>query len=320
MTGHHLQTSPLIRSPSQCLLVGLFLMLSGCQCVGSPHPPTSQGPWQSVSGGGNHTCALLTDGTVECWGSDIYGQSSPPGGAFTQVVAGWGHTCGLREDGTVACWGYDTCGQLKPPLNTFVQLSAGESHTCGLLETGKVLCWGAGTDGPEAQDLPSCSHHYGQSTPPPGEFRSLSAGGLHTCGVRKDGTASCWGLNLDGQSTAPPGTFRDVAAGYGFSCGSTAEGVSCWGRRAPSIAEHGGVTTLTGGYHHLCGLEADGDARCWLGQGVRGRWEDRGQADVPAERFVQLSAGAGHTCGVTNDGHVRCWGNDSQGRTSPPER
>ncbi|MEX0892108.1 MAG: RCC1 domain-containing protein [Gemmatimonadota bacterium] len=36
-----------------------------------------------VSAGERHTCAVLTSGTIECWGDDTYGQSSPPTGSYT---------------------------------------------------------------------------------------------------------------------------------------------------------------------------------------------------------------------------------------------
>ena len=40
------------------------------------------GEFQSVSSGELHTCGLRVDGSVDCWGDDEYGQSSPPGGIF----------------------------------------------------------------------------------------------------------------------------------------------------------------------------------------------------------------------------------------------
>ena len=44
----------------------------------------------SVSVGGKHTCGVMPDGSVECWGDDEFGQSAPPEGGFTAVSAGVG--------------------------------------------------------------------------------------------------------------------------------------------------------------------------------------------------------------------------------------
>jgi len=128
-----------------------------------------------VSAGLWHACALRTDGTVACWGSNVgpgegfsggyLGQATPPMGTFTQVSAGAWHTCGLRPDGTAACWGSNGSGQATPPASTFTQVSAGHDHTCGVTSDGTVACWGANSSG--------------QATPPMGTFTQVSAGGAH---------------------------------------------------------------------------------------------------------------------------------------------
>ncbi|GIW44313.1 MAG: hypothetical protein KatS3mg077_1595 [Candidatus Binatia bacterium] len=45
---------------------------------------------------------------------------------FAQVSAGERHTCGVKTDGTVQCWGWNNSGQSSPPAGTFAQVSAGE--------------------------------------------------------------------------------------------------------------------------------------------------------------------------------------------------
>ena len=61
-------------------------------------------------------------------------------------------------------------------------------------------------------------------------FTSVSAGVTHSCGVRADGTVTCWGYNDDGQADAPSGGFIAVSAGALHSCGVRADGsVTCWG-------------------------------------------------------------------------------------------
>ena len=67
----------------------------------------SEEGFTSVSAGENHTCGVRDTGTIECWGKNDYGQSTPPGGTFASVAAGYRHTCGLRDTGAVECWGYN---------------------------------------------------------------------------------------------------------------------------------------------------------------------------------------------------------------------
>jgi hypothetical protein len=74
---------------------------------------------------GGHTCALLDDGSVTCWGRNDYGQlgngstinSAVPVAVFgitsaTAIAVGGLHTCALLDDGSVTCWGRNDYGQL----------------------------------------------------------------------------------------------------------------------------------------------------------------------------------------------------------------
>ena len=123
-----------------------------------------------------------TDGSIECWGPNGHGQSTPPVGEFIGQVAGGLE--GLRIDKVtraafcwtvlVECWGEDGAGQSSPPSREFSLVTAGGAHTCGVLLDGSVECWG--------------DDEYGQSSPPSGEFALVSAGPYHTCGVLVDGS------------------------------------------------------------------------------------------------------------------------------------
>ena len=68
------------------------------------------------------------------------------------------------------------------------------------------------------------------STGTGGGFTAVSAGFFHSCGVRMNGTAVCWGWNGDGRADAPSGSFTAVSAGSYHSCGLRSDGtVTCWG-------------------------------------------------------------------------------------------
>jgi alpha-tubulin suppressor-like RCC1 family protein len=77
-----------------------------------------------ISAGGAHSCAVLTAGTVECWGENLHGglgngtttNSSTPisvtgSSGAAGVAAGRYHTC-AAVSGAVQCWGYNAYGQL----------------------------------------------------------------------------------------------------------------------------------------------------------------------------------------------------------------
>ena len=74
------------------------------------------------------------EGTIECWGFNSYGQSTPPTGTFTQVSAGYYHNCALDESGNIECWGRDNYNQVSDaPTGTFADVSGGwHSHTCAV--------------------------------------------------------------------------------------------------------------------------------------------------------------------------------------------
>jgi len=99
---------------------------------------------------------VKTNGTLACWGSNNYGQATPPAGTFTQVDGGMEHTCAVKTAGTIACWGRNSKGQATPPAGTFTQVSAGGFHTCAVKTGGTIACWGDNTRGqltPPAQPV-----------------------------------------------------------------------------------------------------------------------------------------------------------------------
>ena len=268
-----------------------------------------------ISAGARHSCGLLADRSVACWGDHLGNQQmfaashhrglhtdehrEVSGMEFLAVSAGGGHSCGLLADQTLTCSGiYGTT-----PAGRFLAVSAGRNHSCGLRADQAVACWGSSSDAPA------------------GRFLAVSAGGENSCGLRADETVTCWGSSSD----APAGRFLAVSAGGSHSCGLRAdETVTCWGNDlafdvGTQQDYHDGRTNAPGGRFlavsaggsHSCGLRADQTVTCWGNNSY-------GQSDAPAGRFLAVSAGGGHSCGQRADQTVACWGNNPRRESDAP--
>ena len=174
----------------------------------------------TISAGFDHTCALLPDGSPECWGDNSEGQSFPPHGVtFKAISAGFRFSCGLTTDGAPVCWGDINRWQMPVPSDeNLVSLTTGGAHACGLREDGTPVCWGR--------------NNFRQSAPPEGEvFSMITAGERHTCAIRLDGTPMCWGNNPRGQTAAPRDeVLTNIYAGGSHTCGIRPDSTPvCWG-------------------------------------------------------------------------------------------
>ncbi len=148
----------------------------------------------------------------------------------------------------------------------------------------------------------------------PEQHTTLSSGGRHTCALRPDGTAVCWGDDRQGQASPPEGErFVSISSGGAHTCGLRPDGSPvCWGSHpAPSEKEH--FVSLSSGGKHTCALRPDGSAVCWGGNQLR-------QASPPEiGQFRTISSGSEHTCALHPDGSAVCWGRNASGQLSPPE-
>ncbi len=164
-------------------------------------------------------CAVITDGTVRCWGGGFTNiPTLVPGlSGVSALTMGNAHYCALLADHTAKCWGANAYGQLGEgsttprtvpvPVNDLtgaVRLVTGATHTCAVIDDGTVRCWGQNDVGQLGDGSTS-----GRMTPTrvPGIDQvveleiglATSAGSGHTCVVRRDGSAWCWGHNIAGQ-------------------------------------------------------------------------------------------------------------------------
>lgn len=335
--------------------------------------------WIDLSAGHLYTCGIRTDGTLWCWGYNEFGQlgdgtavdkSNPTQVGISMdwenVSAGGWHTCGVRTGGTLWCWGWNLYGQLGDGTtadkwsptqvgtsSSWQSVSTGSRHTCGVSTDGKAWCWGNNESaqlgngwrwGADTTEYTSTPEQVGSSA----DWRSISTGDGHTCGIRSDGTAWCWGGNNYGQIgdgtawTRLPtqvGTSTDwqsISPRGSHTCGVRADSTLwCWGRNYfgqlgddstedKSTPMQVGVSvnwqSVTAGGSHTCGVGAGGTAWCWGYNGSGQLGDDTIEnKSIPTQvvavgDWERISAGSRHSCGIRTDGAVWCWGDNEFGQ------
>ncbi len=180
-----------------------------------------------VAAGRFHTCALMSDGTVKCWGQNSNGQLGDGtttnqlvpvsvvglGGTAVSITAGIFHTCVLMSDGTMRCWGRNVNGQLGDGTTTqrntpttviglggtATAIAATSLHTCALMSDGTMRCWGRNSNGQLGDGTTTQRNTPTTVIGLGGTAASISMGTDHTFAVMSDGTVKCWGRNDSGQ-------------------------------------------------------------------------------------------------------------------------
>jgi alpha-tubulin suppressor-like RCC1 family protein len=215
-------------------------------CVRSPRAVPGLAAVRAVSAGRNHTCALLGDETVRCWGLN---DSAQLGNGMVEAETSPRHE-------PVAVTG----------LTNVARIAAGGSHTCAVLADGAVRCWGWGDLG-QLGGAATTSCTVGSS--PPFQLRDGARGGARAhrrlrSSRRGAGTPArpprgrlrCAGRNDEGQLGLGSAERRSMCSSFPdrFACTRSFT-------ELPAPAARG----VTVGNYHSCGLMADGTVRCWGG-------------------------------------------------------
>lgn len=292
-------------------------------------------PFDFISAGDLHTCAIATDDRAWCWGWNVFGQLGDGtinterfrpvlvkgGFHFSQLSAGNYSTCGVTLASKMHCWGGTPA--VAPGTLQFRQVSVGSEHGCGVTTDDRAFCWGSNTFGqlgngtwnPVGVDAVSPVAVTGNHL-----FREVTVGNYHSCGVTTDNRAYCWGGDQwgqigDGSSSSTCGFSLPcrkvpalVAGGYRF------RQVDAGGGYGPG---EGGIGGDDGG--HTCGVTTDNRALCW-GEGQHGQNGDGTSMLRKAPvlvagglAFRSVSVGIYHVCGVTTGSVPYCWGGNWAG-------
>ena len=272
--------------------------------------------------------------------------------AFRALTAGSNHTCAILANGTLRCWGLNALGQLGlgdnlargdspgemglalPPValgsnRTAAAVSAGTDFTCALLDNATVKCWGRNNAGNLGQgdfatrgDAPG---QMGDALPAVnlGTGRiatAISAGDSHAWALLDNATVKCWGAGASGRLGLgdaatrgnEPGEMGDALPAVSLGTGRTA-------------------TAISAGVNSTCALLDNGTVKCWgantsgqLGYGDIAARGDNANEMGDALPAVNLGTGRtatgivtanNHSCTVLDNGTAKCWGSGSNGRT-----
>lgn len=293
-----------------------------------------------ISTGYDSACAVLTFGTMRCWGNNTNGAlgatNSSKNASSAQTAAamtgawvapsnegtGQRHICFRDNNKTVKCQGLGISGQLgnaanansATPVQTAVitgatagtsasQVVSGLNHSCALMDNGNVKCWGANNVrqlGTPTNEAPSVNQP--QDVPNlVNDVQQIASSVDHTCAIRANGDVHCWGANSFGQ--IGDGTISPF-------------------KGATRVDElNGNAKEVSTGISHSCALMNNGTVRCWgannYGQLGTGNTTNATKpvtvAGLPRPA-IALSAGGSHTCARLDDLTIRCWGRNDRGQ------
>lgn len=279
----------------------------------------------SVAANGAYGCAILSDTTVKCWGSNDGTWSLLANGQTTanavapaaiagltgvvQLAAAEDHVCALASDQSIRCWGKNTYGALgdgtkndaiNAPVKSNlsgIQIASNQYNTFALQQDGSVTM--DGKDSPAIASVYVVQNVTGA--------QQITVGAQHACAAIVDGTVSCWGS--DGWGQLGDGTTNTPANPI---AGVTVKGLS-------------GAVQVAGYFLSTCALTASGQIFCWgensHGELGDGHTEEEGQEQQISPNLPTVGIATGKAlvpggyydaCAILADSTVRCWGSNDQ--------
>jgi hypothetical protein len=189
---------------------GCLQMKNELHCFGEDPGPdwTREAILQAFAVGGSHICAAYQNDGVVCHGKTATDAGLLAKLNAIELTAGEDHTCALLSDHTVKCWGKNESGQLGDQTMTdsavpvsvlgvagVAHITAGAHHTCALIGNGTVWCWGNNTHHQLANGETKNNGRAAMVLGLIGVSQIVAAGEGTCARLFTDGEVRCWGRN-----------------------------------------------------------------------------------------------------------------------------
>ena len=260
-------------------------------------------------------CAVLSNGSVKCWGQNPNGELGLGDTAARQTTSQMGDNLNLVNLGTGV---------------TAIQVGVGNDFACALTNSRDVKCWGANSNGELGQgDTVKRGDGAGEMGAALNNIdlgsgvkvRKIEIGAEHSCALTTTGSVKCWGRNQYGQLgngnissvgdssgemgsglssvSLPTGTVQDIFGGKYTTCVRMSVGSYCWGLGQNGIRFEGTEDNAGDGASEMGAS---------LSQMSLGTYEDLMSYET------NTSLAFAHACSVTTSGQVKCVGENGAGQ------
>lgn len=294
---------------------------------------------ESIAAGEEFSIALLENGTVKTWGSNISNQLGDGYSAKQQeesvtpalvsaitgakaIAAGSNDAMALLENGTIKAWGENNAGELGngKTLETTVPVAVkeiskatavamGEEDSLALLSNGHVMAWGSDETGQLGTGDTLQNRHVPKEVSGITTAAAIAAGAEFNLALLSSGTVKAWGNNNDGQ------------LGDGTETGPNECKVSGYCAKTPvTVSGLSNVTAIAAGGGHGLALLSNGTVMGW-GNNESGELGNHSteESDVPVavddvKNAIAIAAGAESSVALLSNGELLTWGANGEGQ------
>ena len=302
----------------------------------------------AVSAGGEHSLALLSNGTVMAWGDNREGQLGNGSTAASHVpvavsaittavavAAGKEHSMALLANGTVMSWGSNEEGQLgsgskatKSTVPVAVEgltgvtaIAAGGQFSLARLSNGTVKSWGAGDEG-QLGDGKMAKSLVPVAVKALSGVTAVAAGGEHALALLSNGTVMSWGCNISLQLGLAAKTKVVKEEEEFIEEEEEEEEEEPENLDVPvAVQTVTGATAVAAGGEHSLALLSTGEVDAWggngndqLGNGTAGGISNHPTPVAGLSGVTRIAAGGGHSLALLSGGTVVAWGYNPDGQ------